>query len=84
MRERTMEDGEDGPPPLLIKHRRAQQILDCGPSFYWGLVRAGQITVVGRGKAGRADYASIRSYVRSLLAEARAEKAEASMNKESI
>jgi hypothetical protein len=70
-----MEDGEDRPQRLLVKHRVAQEILDCGPSFYWRLVRNGQITVVGRGKAGRADYASIRSYVGSLLAAARAEKA---------
>jgi|HubBroStandDraft_6_1064221.scaffolds.fasta_scaffold1514855_1 hypothetical protein len=66
---------EDGPEPLLVKHARGQQILDCSPSFYWALVRAGKITVVGRGKASRGYLPSIRDYVKGLLAEAQAGKA---------
>ena len=30
----TAEDGLDD--PLLVKHKRAQRMLDCGASFYWG------------------------------------------------
>jgi hypothetical protein len=48
---------------LLVTHRRAQRLLDCGSSFYWGLVKKGRITVVGRGRASRADFRSLRAYV---------------------
>jgi hypothetical protein len=60
------------PQQLLVKHRRAQQILDCGPSFYWRLVKLGRITIVGRGRAGRAHYGSLLAYV---AAETEARKA---------
>jgi hypothetical protein len=66
---------QDEPGPLLVKHKRAQQILDCGASFYWRLVREGRIKVLGAGRASRADYASIRAYYRALLAEAEKEVA---------
>jgi hypothetical protein len=61
---------EDGPEPLMIRHKRAQWILGCGASFYWRLVQEGRIKVLGSGRASRADYASIKAYYRSLQAEA--------------
>jgi hypothetical protein len=64
----TAEDGLDD--PLLVKHKRAQRMLDCGASFYWGLVKQGRIKVLGSGRASRADYASVKEYYRSLQAEA--------------
>jgi hypothetical protein len=54
---------EGVPRQLLVRHKHAQQLLDCSPSFYWSLVRKGKITVVGNGRAGRADYASVTAYV---------------------
>jgi hypothetical protein len=57
---------EGEPKPLLVKHADAQRLLGCSASFYWGLVRRGQITVRGSGRAGRADYASLLDYVRAL------------------
>jgi hypothetical protein len=49
---------------LLIKHKKAQVILDVGPTYYWGtLVKDGKIEVVGSKKAGRAVYSSVRRYV---------------------
>jgi hypothetical protein len=56
--------------PLLIKHADAMQLIGCKVSFYWALVRTGQITVVGKGHAGRAYVPSVRAYVEQLLAEA--------------
>jgi hypothetical protein len=53
---------ENEPEWLLIKHKRAQQLLDCSNSFYWSLVRKGLIKVRGRGKAGRATYESVKAY----------------------
>jgi hypothetical protein len=58
--------------PLLIKHKRVQQLLDCSGPFYWGLVKRSRIRVVGLGRASRADYASVLEYV---AAEARARQA---------
>jgi hypothetical protein len=66
---------EDGAGPLLVKHKRAQEILACGTSYYWRLVREGRIKVVGVGRASRADYKSVKDYYLALLAEAQAEKA---------
>jgi hypothetical protein len=63
---------EDGPELLMIRHKRAQQILAIGSSFYWRLVQEGRIKVLGSGRASRADYASIRKYYHELLAEAQA------------
>ena len=54
---------EDEPQRLLVRHKRAQQLLDCSNSFYWALVRKGKIAIVGRGRAGRADFESLKAYV---------------------
>jgi hypothetical protein len=63
MREETM---LTEPERLLAKHRNVQRAIDVSASHYWGLVRAGKIKVVGRGKGGRAVWASVRDYVASL------------------
>ena len=63
---------EDGPELLLLRHKRAQQILACGASFYWRLVQEGRIKVLGSGRASRADYASVKQYYHELMAEAQA------------
>jgi hypothetical protein len=57
---------------LLVKHKAVQELLDCGPTFYWGLVKRGEIEVVGRRKAGRAVRRSVEKYVEKLRAEASA------------
>lgn len=61
--EKPMQTELDETERLLVTHRRAQRLLDCGSSFYWGLVKKGRITVVGRGKASRAEFRSLRAYV---------------------
>jgi hypothetical protein len=66
---------EDGPEPLLIKHAEAMRMIACGPSHYWGLVRKGKITVVEKGRAGRAYRPSVVAYVQELVAEAAGRKA---------
>jgi len=68
---------EDEPEPLLVTHRGGQRALGVGPSHYWGLVRAGKIQVVGKGKAGRAFWPSIKGYVNELVTEAQKAKAAA-------
>lgn len=49
--------------PLLVKHKTAQNLLDCGQTYYWGLVKKGEIETVGEGKAGRAVFASLQRHV---------------------
>lgn len=56
--------------PLLLRHSAAKQMLACGNSKYWELVKAGEIEVVGKGGMSRATYASVRRYVAKLLADA--------------
>jgi hypothetical protein len=63
------------PQQLLAKHKRGRQIIDCSNSHYWGLVRAGKIIVVGKGRGSRAYLPSILRYVDELLAEAKSGKA---------
>lgn len=60
---------EDDLKPMEIKHDRAMRLLDIRPSFYWKLVWEGRIRVVGSGKDGRADFASVERYHRERLAE---------------
>jgi hypothetical protein len=55
---------------LLIKHEKARGILDCGNTFYWELVKRGEIEVVGDGKGGRAVLRSVHQYVERLRAKA--------------
>jgi hypothetical protein len=59
--------------PLLLRHRDAQAAIAVGPSFYWRLVKIGKITVVGRRKAGRAVWSSVKAYAAELEAEKAAE-----------
>jgi hypothetical protein len=63
--------------PLLVRHAEAMRMGDWGDSYYWGLVRAGKITKVGSGKAGRAYLPSVTRYIEQLLAEAEATRAAA-------
>jgi hypothetical protein len=63
--------------PLLAKHRTVQRAIDASGSHYWGLVRRGKIKTVGSGKAGRAVWASVKSYVAELELEAGKKAAEA-------
>jgi hypothetical protein len=62
--------------PFLIRHAEAQRLLGLGSSHYFGLVRAGRIKVVGRGRLSRALYGSVKEYVRDLVAEAEAKAGE--------
>ena len=62
--------------PFLIRHAEAQRLLGLGDSHYFGLVRAGRIKAVGRGRLSRALYSSIKEYVRGLVAEAEAKSGE--------
>jgi hypothetical protein len=62
--------------PFLIRHAEAQRLLSLGASHYFGLVRAGRIKTVGRGRLSRALYSSIKEYVRGLVAEAEAKAGE--------
>jgi hypothetical protein len=73
---------EDQAERLLIRHPNAQRAIDASPSHYWGLVRAGKIQFVGKGKAGRAIWASIKNYVDELVTEAeKAKEAKAETGK---
>lgn len=65
---------------LLVTHRHARQAIDASTSHYWALVRAGKIEVAGKGKAGRAIWASVRRYVDELVA-GKAKEAEAQAGK---
>jgi hypothetical protein len=65
---------EDPPEPFFVRHKIGQQALGVRESYYWQLVRAGKITVVGRGKTSRASWQSIKNYAAELLAEAQADK----------
>lgn len=58
--------------PLLLRHADAKRMVACGNSKYWELVKGGEIEVVGKGAMSRATHASIKAYVRKLLAESRA------------
>jgi hypothetical protein len=60
---------------LLLRHTAAKQMLACGNSKYWELVKAGEIEVVGKGGMSRATYASIKRYVAKLIDEARGKAA---------
>ena len=62
--------------PFLIRHAEAQRLLGLGSSHYFGLVRAGRIKTVGRGRLSRALYSSVKEYVRGLVAEAEAKAGE--------
>jgi hypothetical protein len=63
------------PEPIFVPHRVGQQALACSSSKYWGLVRSGKITVVGRRKGSRASWESIKRYAAELIAEAQSGKA---------
>jgi hypothetical protein len=63
------------PEPFFIRHRTGQRMLAVRDSKYWALVRAGKITVVGKGRTSRATWASIKAYAAEVLAEAQAGKA---------
>ena len=63
--------------PLLVKHAVARRAIGVGQSYYWRLVRKGRIQTVGKLKAGRAVWSSVRSYVDELINEKEKEAAEA-------
>jgi hypothetical protein len=56
--------------PLFIKNAKAMKLLDVRPSLYWRMVRQKRFIVVGKGKASRAYFPSIKAYAEQLLAEA--------------
>jgi hypothetical protein len=56
--------------PLFITNALAMRLLGRRTSSYWGLVRKGKILVVGKGRASRASFASVKKYAEKLLAEA--------------
>ena len=66
--------------PLLIRHAEAQRLLGLGASHYFGLVRAGRIQTVGRGRLSRALYASVKDYVRGAGGRSRGQSRRAGVN----
>jgi hypothetical protein len=56
--------------PLFITNTLAMRLLAIRVSTYWRLVREKRIVTVGKGRASRASFASIKAYAERRLAEA--------------
>jgi len=58
------------PEPWFIANGAAMRLLGVRTSSYWRLVREKRIIVVGKGRASRASFDSIKRYANELLAQA--------------
>jgi hypothetical protein len=58
--------------PWFITNNQAMRLLGIRVSTYWRLVRERRIITVGKGRASRASFKSIKAYAERRLAEAEA------------
>ena len=61
---------EREPEPWFVTNAKAMKLLAIRPSFYWRLAREKRILVVGKGRASRASFDSVKRYANELLSQA--------------
>jgi excisionase family DNA binding protein len=49
--------------PLVVKPREACQLLSCGRTHLWGLIKAGKLEAFSDGRSCKITVASIRCYI---------------------
>jgi hypothetical protein len=59
---------EESVRPLLVRPKRAKQLLDCDDKKLWGLIRSGELASFLDGRARRISVASIEAYIARRLA----------------
>ena len=72
---KTVATAGEPEPPWFISNGAAMRLLGVRTSTYWRLVREKRIIVIGKSRASKAYFPSIKAYASELLAEAQAEKA---------
>ena len=60
----------DPEPPWFISNGAAMRLLGVRTSTYWRIAREKKIIVIGKGRASKAYFPSIKAYASELLAEA--------------